>query len=471
MNPALASARIALVTVVAIISVTVYIDKTRMTQHREQERMSTAEKLDSHRTRIEGRLNSSISYSIGLRSFVLSRLALNETINFQNFAAFAETLPNVEQTVLGLQLAPDGIVRFVIPESDRKFIGSNLLDNTKYNDTVQRAIAIRRVVVDGPRMLSQGVVGLVARHPVFTPDDQFWGFSTVVIDFERLASASALKTEANGLRLALRGKDGKGSEGEVFFGDAGIFDLKPIVVDIHFQNGSWQIAGIPVSGWSSHWPGRSLFIVASIIIALLVVYLIWRNSQQKYQLSLIEQRLRALAAEDSLTKLANRRTLQNHLEQEWKRAARMKTPLSLLVIDIDYFKEYNDHYGHVEGDNCLCTIANEIAAAANRPADLAARFGGEEFILLLPETALDKATSVAENLRLEIVSREISHADDAPFDHVSISIGVASCNPLVGNELDNQKAIQKLLESADKCLYRAKRNGRNQVIVDKDTQE
>ena len=463
MNISLATVGIPLITLVALLSTIVYVDASRTTYHRAQERTSAVEKLHHQRERLEHRLHRSMSNSEALRSFVLSKLTTQEPINNKNFTAFAETLPNVGKIVLGLQLAPDGIIRFVIPESDISLVGMELTKLTSYNRTVHRAITTRRMIVDGPRKLSQGVQGLVVRLPIFTPDRQFWGFSTVVIDFESLAAASELDIVIDGLRLAIRGKDGKGSKGEVFFGDAELFDLDPILVDIKFQNGSWQLAGIPLSGWSNYWPGRNIFIVVTIIISLLISILIWRNSQHKYQLSLNEKLLRTLAAEDSLTKLANRRTLQNHLEEEWKRATRMKTPLSLLMIDIDFFKKYNDQFGHLEGDNCLCLVANVIAAAAKRPSDLAARFGGEEFVLVLPDTTLDNALSVAENLRLEVVSKEIHHSDNVPMEYVTVSIGVASCIPSVEEEPERQKSIQLLLEYADKYMYRAKEKGRNRV--------
>jgi len=448
-----------------------------MSRHHVQERSLAAEKLDRQRERLENRLYRGMSNAVALRSFVLSSLTTDQTINNQNFTTFASTLPNVEKTVLGLQLAPDAIIRYVFPESDSVLLGVNLLNITKDNGTVQRAIVDRRMIVDGPRLLSQGNQGLVARLPIFMSNNQFWGFSTVVLDFDRLAIESELNVVVNGLRLAIRGKDGRGSTGEVFFGDAELFSLDSIRQDINFHNGNWQIAGIPVSGWSGYWPGRNLFLAASISLSLLISTLIWRNAQHKYQLSLNEKLLRALASEDSLTKLANRRTLQNHLDVEWKRAVRMKNTLALLMIDIDYFKDYNDHYGHLEGDKCLCLIANTIKAAAKRPADLAARFGGEEFVLVLPDTTLDSALNVAEKLRLDILAQKIDRDDAAPMDYVTVSIGVASSNPSaevevgmgmgmgmgMGVEQRSRHSTRLLLEEADKRLYRAKAKGRNRA--------
>ena len=168
-----------------------------------------------------------------------------------------------------------------------------------------------------------------------------------------------------------------------------------------------------------------------------------------------------MAAKDSLTQLANRRTLQKHLEDEWGRAVRAKTPLSVLLLDIDNFKAYNDFYGHLKGDSCICNIADEVQKSAKRPADLAARFGGEEFVLVLPDTHIENAVNIAEDLRSKIYSHKIPHADKESFDFVSVSIGVACCQPL--ENTNTEKAVQNLLNSADKELYQAKNNGRNQV--------
>lgn len=169
-----------------------------------------------------------------------------------------------------------------------------------------------------------------------------------------------------------------------------------------------------------------------------------------------EGELLRLAVTDPLTGLAKRRALDRRLAEEWQRAVRGGTPLSLLFFDIDRFKLFNDTYGHAAGDEVLAFVAGRIAAGSRRATDLAARFGGEEFAVVLPDTALDAATRIAEKIRKHIESADLRHSG-SNYGCVTVSVGCASCNPPVG------VSVAKLLEAADSLLYEAKEGGRNQV--------
>ncbi|MDR2445978.1 MAG: diguanylate cyclase [Treponema sp.] len=159
---------------------------------------------------------------------------------------------------------------------------------------------------------------------------------------------------------------------------------------------------------------------------------------------------------DELTGLPNRRHFNDRLDMEWKRADREETPLSFMMIDIDHFKAYNDTYGHLQGDTLLQTVAKAFSSAARRPADMAARIGGEEFGILLPVTRLEAAVDIAEQLRLSVQSTEVP-TQDGQTTSVTISIGVASLIPQPGI------SKQDLLAAADSFLYLAKNTGRNRV--------
>jgi diguanylate cyclase (GGDEF)-like protein len=167
--------------------------------------------------------------------------------------------------------------------------------------------------------------------------------------------------------------------------------------------------------------------------------------------------LKELSSLDGLTGIANRRKFDEWLDYEWRRARRGQIPITLLMMDIDYFKSYNDHYGHLAGDDCLKRVAELLKETARRPADLPARYGGEEFALLLAETDAAGAVRVAERLQQRMKSANIPHdfSDVAPY--VTLSIGVCAIVPS-----DSQLSHQ-LIESADKCLYAAKQNGRNRI--------
>jgi diguanylate cyclase (GGDEF)-like protein len=172
--------------------------------------------------------------------------------------------------------------------------------------------------------------------------------------------------------------------------------------------------------------------------------------------------LRARSYVDGLTGIANRRYFDVALDRELRRAQRMKGELALLLIDIDSFKAYNDHFGHQQGDTCLSTVAQALAAKLKRPADVAARYGGEEFAAILPDTSLEQARQHANAIREHVAGLALLHAPAAHWPMVTLSIGVASF------DRDRLHEVPALIEAADKALYAAKRGGRNRVVVDGD---
>jgi diguanylate cyclase (GGDEF)-like protein len=166
-------------------------------------------------------------------------------------------------------------------------------------------------------------------------------------------------------------------------------------------------------------------------------------------------RLELLSVTDPLTGAANRRRFADHLQVEWRRAERNRTPLAIAMIDIDQFKPYNDYYGHPGGDACLSRIATVLRGAV-RSSDLVARYGGEEFAIVLAETDLAAAQVVTERVRVAVEALDEPHAKSA-LGHVTISVGVAAHLPHTGGQ------PEKLVEAADIELYKAKRHGRNIV--------
>jgi len=166
-----------------------------------------------------------------------------------------------------------------------------------------------------------------------------------------------------------------------------------------------------------------------------------------------------MARVDGLTRIPNRRTFDETLAKEWSRAAREESPLALILCDIDCFKEFNDHYGHSAGDDCLKKVATIIEGCAQRAADLTARYGGEEFAILLPQTAPEGAMRVAENVRSQVEHLALQHAASPVKPVVTMSPGVASVIPSLHVD------PKTLIETADKALYRAKESGRNMAMA------
>ncbi len=171
----------------------------------------------------------------------------------------------------------------------------------------------------------------------------------------------------------------------------------------------------------------------------------------------LEEKLRALSFLDELTGIANRRSYEKFIEAEWRRATRERTSLSVILIDIDYFKLYNDTYGHQAGDECLRLVASAIDKVAKRQGDMVARYGGEEFIVVLPGTDASGVGILAEAMREKVSSLEIAHKSSEVGPFVTISLGVASMLPVPGTEPST------LVAAADIELYRAKQFGRNRI--------
>ena len=171
------------------------------------------------------------------------------------------------------------------------------------------------------------------------------------------------------------------------------------------------------------------------------------------------KKLQLLSSLDGLTGIANRRHFDDFLDREWRRSVREKSPLSLIFMDLDYFKKYNDGYGHLAGDECLKKVANKASEMMSRPGDLAARYGGEEFVIVLGSTETKTAEDLAEKVRSGIEEMKLPHKYREGGSLVTTSLGVAGCCP------DKTKSTTELIKTADEALYKAKEEGRNKVVV------
>lgn len=179
-------------------------------------------------------------------------------------------------------------------------------------------------------------------------------------------------------------------------------------------------------------------------------------AERTRELGEANNKLVQLSNTDGLTGIANRRSFDCILAQEWNRAQRAGTTLSLVMLDVDKFKNYNDHYGHLAGDDCLRTLALALAKTGRRAGELVARYGGEEFVVLLPDTSAPEALEVARGIQREVWSLALPHAE-MPLGIVTFSLGVASLVPTT------QYTSEYLVRQADLALYRAKKLGRNCV--------
>ncbi len=183
-----------------------------------------------------------------------------------------------------------------------------------------------------------------------------------------------------------------------------------------------------------------------------------RVAERTRDLEEANSKLAALSLSDALTGIANRRCFDEALVTELNRAARSRRPLALMMIDVDFFKNYNDFYGHQEGDACLRKVARLLETHARRASDLVARYGGEEFVMLAADTDLETALALAEAIRQSLEALALPH-EKSPIGWVTTSIGVAALGP------DDQQSPEMFLRMADKAMYRAKEQGRNRVVA------
>ncbi|MDB6143788.1 MAG: hypothetical protein JWP80_2832 [Pseudomonas sp.] len=275
---------------------------------------------------------------------------------------------------------------------------------------------------------------LLARQPMPAGED------LIGKDFSQKPNFKRFLSEVNGSFTAVSSLDGK----ERLYTFSRVGDL-PLVV----------VVGQSVDEVYSIWRRNALLMGgATSILCLGMLWLAFLLCRELRLRQNAEHDLADLAATDGLTGLANRRTLDQVLNTEWTRGLRSGKPMSLLMIDVDHFKAFNDRHGHHGGDEALRNVATVILESIRRPGDLAARYGGEEFSVVLPETPLNGAQVIAENIRRAIEAMPPFANDQQP---ITVSIGLAS---QVIHPGDTPAALTKL---ADKALYQAKRNGRNRV--------
>ena len=534
-------------------------------------------KLRSHVTetvlgqvaRIETELNANVYLANGLVAYVT---AMREPTGKEIEAAL-KTLFQFGRHLRNIAVAPGNRLTQIYPlKGNEGALGLYYPDHPVQWPAVQQAIERRTTVLAGPVQLKQGGVGLISRTPVFYEDGRYWGMLSLVLDRESLFKAVQLRPEAEGLVFALRGKDGLGAGGAVFFGDETIFDRGAVTFSIQVPGGSWEIAARPVAGWQTGqgylWGLWALGLVLSALAAVTLYFyqqgrLRIEASEKRFRAFLdttrdgvvviddhglimefnvgaeklfgyaaaevlgtslnqlmprddaavhdqyvahphgsqarimspnrvvkgrrkdgtevqievtvseariagaqlhvgvirditerlaFEHQLTELATRDSLTGALNRRAFMAQMDNALQLARRHGHALSLLLMDADHFKKINDSYGHQTGDRVLVSLT-ALAQTCLRTTDRFGRWGGEEFVVLLPDTDATQAVEVAERLLAAV--RSATWLSDTGVElPIRVSIGLATLSPEVPD-------AEKLIQRADEALYRAKAEGRD----------
>jgi diguanylate cyclase len=424
-----------------------HIDALENQSFRLQQRNLVQDRLAAVRAELEQVLNQ----HLGAVSSVEALIQANPQVGQAAFSVMAETLGHELPAVLQIQLAPDAVVRLVYPlKPDEKALGLDLRTLPGQKEVVEETIRAGKLRLAGPNQLQQGGTGLIARKPVFVEERgvrRFWGFVTLILDYDKLISSVSKRLNDRDVGFALRGKDGLGQAGAVFYGDASLFQDEALTAPVTLPNGQWLIAAKPRTGWILARPNSNSFRILSIALILGVSWLALLTRQRGLA-------LRALATTDFLTNACNRREFVKRAELEMQRSVRHNNALAVLMLDVDHFKAINDNHGHAGGDAVLVGLAKVIGGKL-RSSDLLARIGGEEFAILLPDTTLDGATALAERIRLAVQELEIAHKDGTI--RCTVSIGVTQRSP-------HEDQFEKVLANADSALYRAKESGRNCVV-------
>ncbi len=402
------------------------------------------------RARLESELNSTFSVGLAAASLVSAK----PDFSVRDYERLAQSLAAWHPGLRNIALAPGNVVRYVYPlAGNEAVLGVNLENVPDQREGVLRMREDWKPFIAGPVRLVQGGVGFVHRVPVIVVDDKdkahYWGLVAIAMDTGPVFERAGLNRESD-MVYALRGRDGKGTHGDVFYGAESTFlSATALHMDVAIPGGNWEL----VTDWREpdhvlEWRAF-LWQVLALLLAFSAGGLVAFAARS-------QARLHVLASHDSLTGLANRHQFLVQAESFLALAARQQSPFTLLNLDLEGFKGINDDCGHEVGDAMLVHVAAQ-ARECLRTSDLIARFGGDEFLVLLPDTEpgplLDQLiVRLREAVAVPLVVK-------AHRLSVGISVGVA-CYPADGFSLEELMRVSDFNMYADKRL-RKKENGRD----------
>ncbi|MDZ7642483.1 MAG: diguanylate cyclase [Desulfurivibrio sp.] len=315
------------------------------------------------------------------------------------------------------------------------------------DDSPESVTLLRRMLEAGGYQKIHEADGAAAAFAFFALDDQGWGTPAADADCD-LILLDIVMPEMDGIEVCRRLKN--------------IPELRDIpVIMVTADNTDSNLRAVFELGAVDyiHKPVKQVELCARVKSALRLKEEMDRRAALTRELEEANQRLQQMAMVDGLTGIANRRRCDEFLEREWRRCRRDALPLAICLVDIDFFKLYNDLYGHLRGDEVLKQVATLFQKVVNRPGDLLARFGGEEFVFILSGADVQGAEKVAQGAIDELRQAAISHPHSPAGEHLTVCFGIAACKP----SLDTHPRL--LLDQADKALYEAKQTRSNHIVV------
>ncbi len=392
--------------------------------------------LSQMRAELESRINSVLYLSTTLSTYI----AVNPKRDMERWYSISKEIVKEAELIRNIGLAPGNVMSFVFPLSgNEKALGLDYRKVPAQWPAVEAAMTSGEMTLAGPVNLVQGGRGLIARTPIFILEGgirEYWGLSSVVIDYDALLENVGITEQVGDFNIAIRGKDGAGDFGEVFFGDELTFTEPLAKLEVYFPNGSWMMAATPTGVQSITLVGLQVLAWGLPLVLGLAMVVMYRL----YQFALGQ------SLTDTLTGCDNRRSLMYKTEQLAALYPRTGQGFALLFIDLNHFKDVNDTFGHHTGDLLLKAAAERMREHV-RKSDALARSGGDEFILLLPSVERSGASKLAAKIE-ELMSEPFMIAG---LDiRISASIGFAVFPEEV-------KTAEDLLNLADSRMYARKR--------------
>lgn len=409
---------------------------------REEQRGAVLAEAGSVRARLESELNGSLFLGWGLAAFI----SANPEFSAQQFDRVAATLQRLRPNIRSLVAAPDNVIRYVYPlVGNERALGLRYMDTPGQRESVERLMRDWQPVLNGPVELAQGGQGLINRVPVLLPHSdggvRYWGLTAVALDTEPILAGAGLR-DVGAVEFALRGRDGLGDRGDVFFGRPELFaDGDAERLEVLLPGGTWQLAARPREGWTgnrSRWQIAAMYVLGSAV-ALLFGVMVGMLVADRFQ-------IQQLARHDPLTGVANRLRFDERADEIIAFARRSQRPFVLLNLDLNGFKRINDQFGHAAGDALLIHVALQLQLCL-RETDFLARVGGDEFLAILPDTGPGPALDAVVDRIHRAVSRPLLFGMQTLS--VGTSIGIASF-PNDGDTLD------ALVSAADHAMYAGK---------------
>jgi diguanylate cyclase (GGDEF)-like protein len=402
-------------------------------------------------TKLEGRLQANIAVGLGFEV----QISVLGDLDQSGLEVLAKRSIDDDLNIRHVALAPNLVIRAIYPlQGNEAAVGLDYRKNEAQKQAALRTLSSNQVVLAGPLQLVQGgKKQLIARFPVFLANNDPWGVISLVIKAEELFADVGLYDAQNRYDIAMRGKDGLGEQGAVFFGDATLFQNKVKLQNIGIPGGSWQIAARPKNGWSA--PGSTYITLCAqaLALCLLGAYIVYALRQNAVEREAHVRHLESLSAIDPLTQLTSRYQFKRDLAQRVLESERDGTGFTVLFIDLDHFKEVNDGLGHSVGDELLVVVADRIQNRMQE-GDLLSRLGGDEFVAVLQGVI---STADIER-RADAICQCIAQPVMISGLEVTItsSVGVA-LYPQDGGDGET------LIRHADRAKFESKRSGRNSL--------